>query len=192
MCSSDLQERNDTDALERLHREELLATCEQPNDFVRRSFRLLELGWNEDAKEAASRAIRLQPDIAQARFNCALAALRLGEEELSLSELNEIEPVATEIFPSAMSMRASILERRGDLDGALESMTRLLVVEPRNADAVLQQGKLLIHAGREGDARSVLEPLAVEDKRIAVELAGIMLRAGDIAGAGLVATLALQ
>jgi glycosyltransferase involved in cell wall biosynthesis len=185
-------ERGNTEALEQLHRDELLATCEQPNDFVRRSYRLLELGWNEDAKQAASCAIRLQPDIAQARFNCALAALRLGEEELSLSELNEIEPVAIDIFPTAMSMRASILERRGDLEGALESTSRLLTVEPRNADAVLQHAKLLIHAGRDGDARTVLEPLAVENKRVAVELAGILLRAGDIAGAGLVATLALQ
>ena len=92
----------------------------------------------------------------------------------------------------AIATEAALLEDAGELDLALEAIDRLLTFEPDNADAILVRSRLLVATGREGEAAAMLEKAAGGSPRIALELAGMLLRAGDLAGAGRVATLSLQ
>jgi len=187
-----LIERNDTARLERLHREEEGAPCVFPEDYVRRSFVLLQQGRTEDARDAAALGFLLDGGNADLRFNHAMSSLRLGDEAGALTSLRLMRPGDTETHKAALATEAALLDKRGDHDGALDALDRWLGFDPKSTEAILRKAKLLTSIGRDAEARTVLETSNPGDRRVALELAGVLLKAGDVAGAGRIAALALQ
>lgn len=187
-----LTERNDLERLERLHHDELEARCVFAEDYVRRSHRLLALQRNEEARDAAQQGIDVDGSVPELRYNYAIAALRLGDESGALRTLRQVQSGDSETHVMAAATEASLLAKHGDIDGAIRTTDRLRSMAPDNIDILLLRARLLDQAGRHSEARSSLEAGAMKDQRIALELASLLLRDGDIAGAGRVATLALQ
>ena len=187
-----LSERNDAERLERLHHEELDAPCVYPEDYVRRSYVLLHYGRNEDARDAAEQGFRLDPGDPDLRFNHAMALLRLGDEVGALTSLRLMRPGDAEAHASGLATEAALLEKRGDSAGALDALDRWLGFDPKSTEAILRKARLLTELGREAEARAVLEMGEPGDRRVALELAGVLLRAGDVAAAGRIAAAALQ
>lgn len=187
-----LTERGDIAALDRLHRDELAAPCERPADFVRRSFRLLALNRNDEALAAADTGLAAAPRDAELRFNCATACLRLGDEARAAHEFARIEPSSPEVYAAAMRFLAALLFKRGDTAAGVEAVHARLGAVPPDAAAVIESAGMLWSAGERAEARSVLEAHAAVDPRIALELTALMLREGDLAGAGRVAAADLN
>jgi tetratricopeptide (TPR) repeat protein len=187
-----LTDRKDEVRLERLHSEELDAPCIFPEDYVRRSYRLLQDGRSDDARDAAARGLLLDPGDPDLRFNHAMSLLRLHDEAGALTSLRMMRPGNAETHAAALATEGALLEKRGDVPGAIEAIDRWLGFDPKSTEAILRKAKLLAGEGRDADARAVLETGNLDDRRVALELAGMMLKAGDIAGAGRVAALALQ
>jgi tetratricopeptide (TPR) repeat protein len=187
-----LTEKNDVDRLERLHREELDAPCFFPEDYLRRTHRLLALNRPEDAREAAESGFALEARNPELRFNHAMASLRLDDEATALGSLRLMQAGNSETHVAGLATEAALLEKRGELDAAIEALDRWLGFDPQSTEGILRKAKLQLAAGREAEARATLETAASDDRRVALELAGMLLRSGDVAGAGRVASLALQ
>jgi glycosyltransferase involved in cell wall biosynthesis/Flp pilus assembly protein TadD len=187
-----LADRNDTERLERLHREELDAPCVYPEDYVRRSFILLQYGRTEDARDTAERGFLLDPADPDLRFNHAMAMLRLGDEAGALTSLRLMRPGNSDAHISGLATEAALLEKRGDQAGALEALDRWLGFDPKSTEGILRKARLLTAMGRDAEARTILETGEPGDRRVALELAGVLLKAGDIAAAGRIAATALQ
>ena len=186
-----LTQRGDVVALERLHAQELLAPCLQPGDFARRSFRLLALDRNEDARFAADAGLQLDPDNAELRFNTALASLRLGDEVRATHEFGRVESKAPEVYAKANQLRAGLMLKNGDLAGAVAAIERSLSVPGLTTEAVLRFSRALRDAGARAESRAVLEKHVAVSPSVALELASIMLQDDDVAGAGRVAAASL-
>ena len=187
-----LTERGDVAALDRLHSDELVATCTRPEDFARRSFRLLALNRNEEARTAADVGLQLDPRNAELRFNTAIASLRLGDETLAAHEFSRVETHTPEVHAEAMRLRARILLRQGDRAAAMDAIKSRLITVSNGADAILDSARTLIAAGARTDARALLEEHVAADSRIAVELAGMLMADGDLAGASRIAAASLK
>ena len=186
-----LTERGDTEALAKLHADELGAPLSRPEDFVRRSQRLLALERYEEARFAADQGLQLDQHNPELRFNFALAALRLGDDAKALHELGRVESNSPEVFASAMQMRAALFLRQGERAAALDSLEQRLASLPDDVGAVLDSARTLVGGGARAEARTLLEARFETDQKIALELAALLLQDGDIAGAGRVATAAL-
>ncbi len=146
-----LTERGDTAGLEKLHAAELLATCTRPEDFVRRSARLLALQRNEEARFAAEQGLQIDQSNAELRFNLALALLRVGDEKQTLHELGRVEAAASTVFATAMRMRAALLLRGGKPADALASLEARIASAPDDVDAILESAA---NAGRRQGLRA--------------------------------------
>ncbi len=186
-----LTERGDTAGLEKLHAEELLAPISRPDDFVRRSQRLLALERYEEAAFAADQGLQIDQHNPELRFNFAFASLKLGDEGKALRELGRVENKSPEVFATAMQMRAALFLRRGEAGEALGSLEQRLASLPDDVNAVLDSARTLIGGGARAEARTLLEARFETDQKIALELAALLLQDGDIAGAGRVAAAAL-
>jgi glycosyltransferase involved in cell wall biosynthesis len=186
-----LTERGDVARLERLHREELLADCVRPEDFARRSFRLLALGRNEDAQAAADAGLKIDPRNAELRFNTALAALRLSDHVRAAHEFSRVERDAAPIYAEANRFRAALSLHRGDLATAVASVRERIATLPGDVEAILEGARMLAGGGGRAEARALLEEHVAEDGRISLELASLLLQDGDVAGAGRVAAARL-
>jgi tetratricopeptide (TPR) repeat protein len=187
-----LTQRGDTAGLDRLHRDELLAPCVRPEDFARRSFRFLALNRVEEARDAADLGLTVFPSYPELRFNTGLASLRLGDESRAATEFGRVDESSTKVFSQAMQMRAALLLKSGDPDAALESLERWISAEPENVDAVIQSAQMLAGTAARASGRVILERHLDLDRRVALELAGMLMQDGDLAGAGRVAEKALQ
>jgi tetratricopeptide (TPR) repeat protein len=188
-----LTERGDTVALERMHEQELLAPCSSPEDFSRRSFRLLALNRNEEALFAAEQGLQLDPRNPELRFNGALASLRLGDEVRAAHELGRIDQQdAGDVFATAMQIRAALLLRQGSHAEALVSLQLRLALMPFDVHMVLDSARTLAGGGATAEACTLLEAYTESDPQIALELAGMLLKSGDLAGAGRVAAASLK
>jgi glycosyltransferase involved in cell wall biosynthesis len=184
-------ERGDQAALARLHEEELLAPLSRPEDFVRRSQRLLALGRNDEARFTADQGLQVDQRNPELRFNTAIASLRLGDEKRALHELGRVEGLSPEVFATAMQMRAALFLRHGERKEALESLEQRLESLPNDVNAVLDSARTLVGGGARAEARTLLEAHLKTGQQIALELASLLLQDGDIAGAGRVAAAAL-
>jgi tetratricopeptide (TPR) repeat protein len=186
-----LVERGDAAALERFHQAELVAPMKAPEDFARRSYRLLALDQNEDARLVAEQGLAIDPHNAELRFNSALASFRLGDELRATGDFGRVEPRAPEVFAKAMQLRAGLLLKSGDNDGAAVAIEQGLAVMPPAADAVLRSARALLQSGARAAGRAVLETYIGVDPSIALELATVLMQDGDVAGAGRVAAASL-
>jgi len=187
-----LTERGDFAGLERLHDEELRAPCERPEDFVRRSFRLLALNRDADAREAANAGLNVDPLNAELRFNTAIASLRLGEEAVAAHEFSRVEQSSPQVYAAAMRLRAALLLKQGDRASAVVALQARLAACPDDVEAIIESAGMLWAAGARAESRAVLEDHAAVDRRVALELASVLLQGGDIAGAGRVAVADLK
>jgi predicted Zn-dependent protease len=187
-----LTERGDTAGLAKLHADELHAPCLRPEDFVRRSQRLLALDQNDEARFAADQGLQIDQGNPELRFNTAMASLRLGEETRAARELGRVEGLSPDVFATAMQMRAALLLRLGDPAEALASLEQRLASLPNDVNAVLDSARTLVGGGARSEARTLLQTRVDADPMIALELATILLQDGDIEGAGRVATAALK
>jgi tetratricopeptide (TPR) repeat protein len=187
-----LVKSGDAARLEQLHAEELLATCKRPEDFARRSFRLLALERNDDARGTADQGLQIDPRNSELRFNGALASLRAGDDVRALRELARVEAPPVEVFVEAAKLRAAIHLKEGAVDAALSALQESLAASVTDGDAVLASARILLTAGARAQARTLLEEHLGVDQRVALELAGILLQDGDFAGAARVATVSLK
>jgi glycosyltransferase involved in cell wall biosynthesis/thioredoxin-like negative regulator of GroEL len=153
-------ERGDAAKRAGLRAAELHAPLVDGADFARRSHRLLEEQRVGDALDAAERGLERQPRDPVLRYNAALAAARLGRDDLARTKLDDIaadSPVA----PSAFALRVEIERRAGDLDAALAALDRIATL-PRRDDLVLRNAAVdvagaLIQAGRLAEAGALAE-----------------------------------
>ncbi len=186
-----LTERGDIAALAELHAQELLAPCVRTEDFTRRSVRLLALNRNEEARVAAEAGLEIDPSNAELRFNAALASLNLGDHEQASRDFLLIEPSTEEVYARAAWLRAELLLKAGDAPGALAAFEQLIGLRSVDVNVVLTCARVLSGSGARALARELLEAHAGADARIALELAGMLLQDGDVAGAGRVAAASL-
>jgi tetratricopeptide (TPR) repeat protein len=186
-----LTQRGDTAGLERLHAQELLAPCLRPGDFSRRSFRLLAVNQNEDARFAADAGLQIDPDNAELRFNSALASLRLGDDTRAMHEFGRVDSKVPEIYAQANQLRAGLMLKHGDVAGATAAIERSLSTRGVTADTVLKCARALRDAGARAECRAILEKHVAVGSSIALELASMMLQDGDVAGAGRIASASL-
>jgi glycosyltransferase involved in cell wall biosynthesis/Flp pilus assembly protein TadD len=140
---------------ERLRRVELEAPLADASDFARRSHRLLEDGRLDDALAAARDGLERAPGDGVLSFNAALAAARLRHDDQALAHLATIgddDAHAT----AAFALRAEILRRSGDLDGAIVELRRIRGLTARDEDvlrhATFGVATALLEAGRLDDA----------------------------------------
>jgi thioredoxin-like negative regulator of GroEL len=152
---------------------------------------LLALGRYDDALAAADTGLQLDQRNAELRFNGALASLRLGDETRAAHEFSRVEPESPQIYAAAMRLRALLLLKHGDRPGALDALRARLATFPKDADAIIESGRMLWEAGARSDAMEILEAHAEVDRRVALELARMMLQDSNIAGAGRVAAATL-
>jgi tetratricopeptide (TPR) repeat protein len=185
------EDRKDTSALERLHAEEMDAPLLRPGDFVRRSYRLLALGRTDDARLVAEQGLLIEPRNPELRFNAAMAMLRAGDELGAERELGRVEGHSPSVYATAMEMRAGLALKRGDNAEALFSLQCRVAVMTDVVDAAVSGARMLAGGGASTQAISLLEEHVAVDSRVALELAGLLLQSGDIAGAGRVAAAAL-
>jgi tetratricopeptide (TPR) repeat protein len=186
-----LTERGETEALEKLHREELEAPLTRPADFVRRTYRLLAIGRNDDAYLTAERGLSGDPENAELRFNAAIALLRTGEEARAGSELARIGRHAPEVYSEALRMRAALALKYGKVAEGAGLLRERAAMYAEPANAVLEGARLLAGSNGLNEAMKLLEDHLGRDSRIALELAGLMMQSGDVAGAGRIAAAAL-
>jgi tetratricopeptide (TPR) repeat protein len=185
-----LTERGDVAGLDRLHRDELLAPCKFPEDFARRSFRLLALNRYDEAMAAADTGLQVDPRNAELRFNRALASLRLGDEKQAAHEFSRVEPNAPPVYAAAMRLRALLLSKQGDRAGALTALKERIATFPADADAIVESARILWEGGAHTEALGLLEANQVDDK-VKLELARLMLQ-DAIGGLGPVAHATLK
>jgi glycosyltransferase involved in cell wall biosynthesis/thioredoxin-like negative regulator of GroEL len=187
-----LTARDDREGLARLHAAELEAPLVEAEDYVRRAFRLLALGRAADAWEVVERGLPIAPFDAQLRFNGVLALLRLGRDKDALEHLACIDETATEVFVQAGQMRAALQMRYGNVAGAAHSIGAWVNATDNDVDAILSGAKWLAQSGGRREARELLAKHAERDRRIATELASMLLNDGDIEAAGAIAERALR
>jgi len=185
-----LTERGDVAGLDRLHRDELLAPCKFPEDFARRSFRLLALNRYDEALTAADTGLQVDPRNAELRFNRALASLRLGDEKQAAHEFSRVESNAPPVYAAAMRLRALLLSKHGDRAGALAALKERIATFPADADAIVESARILWEGGAHTEALGLLEENEVDDK-VKLELARLMLQ-DAIGGLGPVARATLK
>jgi tetratricopeptide (TPR) repeat protein len=139
----------------RLRAAELSAPLADAAGFARRSHRLLEDGRLEDALAAARAGLACAPDDGVLSFNAALAAARLRRDDEALAHLVAVgddDAHAT----AAFALRAEILRRAGDLDGAVAELRRIRGLAARD-DGALRHATVgvataLLEAGRLDEA----------------------------------------
>ncbi|MBV8074724.1 MAG: tetratricopeptide repeat protein, partial [Candidatus Eremiobacteraeota bacterium] len=186
-------QQGDELARARLRREEFEAPLQTAADYMRRSSRLLEEHRLEEAASVAEEgAIRHAGD-ASLLFNLGIAlAQSEGKTERAIEVLAAALKGDAGAVEASAFLRASLLEKEGRREEALATLEGAFGSEPSNEDALLFRARLLEELGKSDLAETELRAaMGSGRKRIGIELAGLMLRAGRIAEAGDVANEAL-
>jgi len=187
------RECGDEAAIAALRQAELEMPLEAVEDVVRRSSRWLGEG-NYERALAVARAGRARfgqhPGLV---YDAAAATLQLGDREGAIALLQSVPTTNPETFAKASFLRSVILGDLGQFGDALAAIDIVLAASPGNADATLQRTKLLAQVGREAEIEGALRAaLVTNDGRIAVELAGVLMRSGRFAEAQEIAGAALS
>jgi len=185
------REQGSDDALAQLIAKEEACEPAGPADFLRRSHRrLAEQRYNE-ALEMAERGLAVADDVLL-RYNAAVAALNIDRKHDALRYLDAIGPEHGAVYPRAEYLKAVVLRELGETFQALCAVERVLAVDENQVDAILLRASLLEGSGRAADAELLLtKSLALSKQRVAVELAGLYMRAGRLEEARAVAEAAL-
>jgi tetratricopeptide (TPR) repeat protein len=187
-----LKEQGDIAGLDALHRSELEAQCRDADDFCRRSFRLLALGRNADARDAADAGLLRESSNRELLFNRAIAQMRLGEDAQAARSFSSIDEKELPIFSQAMQLQASIELKLGNAGAARAALERWISLAPVDAESVIGAARVLLGGGARGEAKELLETHVGAGRTVALELAGLMMQDGDIVGAGRIAEAALR
>jgi tetratricopeptide (TPR) repeat protein len=187
------RERGDQVSLARLRRDEMTAPLVTPNDYLRRTHRLLEEGRFAEVVRVAEDGLVLAPTNAALLFNLGLALAQTeGQTERAVDVLalaRDGEPVIVE---TAGFLRANLLEQQGRLADALAAIDGIFGKRPASEDVLLLRARLLEALGQTQAAEELLRSaMAAGRKRVGVELAALMLRGGRYAEASGVASEAL-
>ena len=145
-------------------------------------------------------ALRVDPENEQAleakrafeanAYTSALADAREGRKERALERLHTIAPGPEE--GNAWFLKATLLRELAQPQQALEALVRVRELQPLNIDAVLMKASLHESLGEVTHAETTLMQAMPDARtRIAVELAGLYLRAGRLDDAKRVAEAAL-
>lgn len=136
------------------------------------------------ALEDYDRAIALDPSIASAWADRALARSRSGDVDGALADLNH----AIELDPdraSSYGSRANAKWRRGDLAGALADLDRCLALDPSVAPAWCNRANMRVSRGDAGGALADYDRAIALDPGFAVAFTGrgvLRRQCGDPAG----------
>jgi len=187
-----LTARNDLAGLAKLHAEELDAPLVLPDDYVRRSHRLLAMQRPADAWSVAEFGIGLDPNNPELRFNGGLALARLGRDAEATLQLACVEEHHPAIFSDAVQLRAALLARQGDIAGAAVAIRAWVTAKENDPNAIVTSARWLTEHGGRNEGRALLSDFADTDRRVASELASMLLNDGDLAAAGAVAERALR
>jgi glycosyltransferase involved in cell wall biosynthesis len=139
----------------RLRLAELDAPLAGAADFARRSHRLIEDGKLEEALTVACDGLLQAPNDGVLSFNAGLAAARLRRDDEAIAHLEGVADDDTHA-PAAHALRAEILRRSGDLDGALAQLRGMCALPMRDDEALRHAtvglATALLEAGRLDDA----------------------------------------
>jgi choline-sulfatase len=132
------------------------------------------------AEELSERLLALSPDIPSSYVNLALAQARLQKFEAAVETLKTgVERIpGSEILLSRLGHTYLVTNRTAD---ALETMQKVLEIDPDNVDALTACAVILGNWGQRDSARAYLErALAVEpeNKYLRVNLAGNLAMSG--------------
>ncbi len=133
------------------------------------------VGNTEAAASALREAIRLDPTRVEVLFNLGISLHALGQFDASREAAQQALSIRPD-FPEALALLASLALSSADRVAAESTLNRLLMLspgadaralvaalepylrfEPRNADAYLLLGELLLGAGRVADARAIFQ-----------------------------------
>jgi tetratricopeptide (TPR) repeat protein len=193
MLEAIYRERGEEISLARLRRDEMQAPLVTPNDYLRRTHRLLEEHRYADVIQVAEEGLLKNLTHAGLAFNLGLALAQTeGQSERAIAVLALAQDGEKEIVETAAFLRAQLLERENRFDEALTSLETVFGEKPENEDALLLRARLLEEAGKSDAAEKLLRAtMRAGRQRVGVELAAMMLRAGRYAEAGSIAGEAL-
>jgi tetratricopeptide (TPR) repeat protein len=184
--------RGDTAAVELLHVGERNAPCIEPEDFARRSARLLVDGDAQSAFERALEGLDLKADHSRLLYQAGLAGMVLGRKEEALARLTMVKPDDPFAFGRATYLRAILLHDAGKHGEALIALDTVLAATPGDVDASLCRAKVLEALGRRNEVEATLRrALPSGGQRIATELALHYMRVGEFEKARVTAEEAL-
>ena len=122
---------------------------------------------------------------APSAFDAAVALHRAGQDREALA-CCETALAAEPARGEAWQLKAVLLSRLADADGAVTALARAIALDPENSDLRFQQAGLLIHRDRKPEAIAALERLLARapDRADVVKLLAALKRdLGDVDGA---------
>jgi tetratricopeptide (TPR) repeat protein len=172
--------RNDTAALERMHATERDAPCVEPEDYARRSQRILAEGDKDKALKIALEGLTASPEHPRLLFAAGIASIALERKRDGLAYLTGVKPGDAETFNRATYVRALLLSELGDVPAALTAIDTVLAASPEHLDALLYRAQMLEKSARVAEAEAtLLKAMPLGRQRVAIELAGFYMRIGD-------------
>ena len=186
------KERGDELALARLRRDEFSSPLRNPSDYIRRTHRLLEEHRYEEVATVAEDGAVVAPDNSMLLYHLALAAEHMGQTDRAITALSKARSGEKEVVESAAFLQASLLKKTGRFEEAISVVDDVFGEFPSNEDALLLRAQILDASGRPDAAERLLQrAMGAGRKRVGVELAALMLRAGRYAEAKGVANEAM-
>ncbi|HWU01804.1 MAG TPA: sulfotransferase [Novosphingobium sp.] len=112
------------------------------------------VGRPRDAETLLRRALELAPDFGAARVNLATLLYRTNRAEEALAQLDQlaVEREDAEGEEANPNLRAAVLNRLGEFNGALALYEQTLARHPGHARVWMSYGHVLKTVGRQGDA----------------------------------------
>jgi tetratricopeptide (TPR) repeat protein len=185
-------ERGDFAGVAALREAELDAPLELAEDYVRRSSRLLAAKQIERAVAVAREGRERFGDHPGLTYDEAAGTVQLGDRARALELLASVTVQDPQTFAKAAFLRSVILGDLGRFAEAIGEIDTVLDIAPGNPDAVLHRVKLLQAAGRGSEAEGTLRTaISSGDRRIAAELAGLLVGSGRFEEAKAIAEAAL-
>ncbi len=182
----------DSAALAALRAAELDAPLADVADYVRRSSRLLAEGKVTRAMEVAGEGRARFGDHPGLVYDLAAGTVQLGDRESALALLENVSVQHAQTFAKASFLKSVILADLGRFAEAIAAIDFVLEMAPGNPDAALHRVKLLQAAGRGAEAEGTLRQALISgDRRVAAELAGILVAGGRFSEAQQIAEHAL-
>ncbi len=133
------------------------------------------------AEEDFTEALRIVPGLADPRMARARARIELGRADEAEDDLARAVAADSTLGPAAGTVRATILERRGDLAGAVAILDEALRQQPADYAARMNRGRLRLRSGNVAGAVEDFdvavaakpgEPLAFSNRAEARRLSG--------------------